>query len=1312
MRSPSLLLVITLSVAGVTSVAAKNLPHYDESARKDKPGRAPFVLQERDKALVRSGAPVHRDDRFGVPTFLWAAPRGAGLGRSPTSPGTTGPEQAARSHLGEYAHLYGMDADDLRDARLGSVHDTGRGGIIVSFHQQIGGVEVFRDEIKVLMNQDHELLALSGYLRGSAAGAGRDLRFSVTASEAIVRAFGDYLSPKATGLDPRDLQARGEKPGGFESFVVDGRALEGLGLSMSEPIRVRKVLFDLPEGYEPAWHLELSAGPLGSTDSDYYAYVISATDGRVLLRHSLTASDSFSYRVWADTTGLRAPLEGPQGSAATPHPTGVPNGYQAPFTLPSLLTLQNGPISTNDPWLAPGATATVGNNADAYADLAAPDGRAGTDFRATTTSANTFDRTYNTALAPNSSQAQQMAAITQLFYDVNFLHDWFYDAGFNEVSRNAQTNNYGRGGLQNDSLKAEAQDYSGRDNANMSTPADGGRPRMQMYVWTGNGLKTVTIDAPPAIAATYSGDVATWGPTSFNITDDIVQALDGVGSTTDGCEAIGGAVSGKIAFIDRGTCNFTTKVENAQNAGAVGVIIANVASSTSPTVPPLMGGTPTITITIGTLSLNLADGDLIRGQLGGAVHGTLFREAAIDRDGTIDNQIVSHEWGHYISNRLIGNASGLTNNQGGSMGEGWGDFHAMLTTVRANDALVAATPDFTGAYAIAGYVFSGGTNNGYYYGIRRYPYSIDFGKNPLSFRHIGDGAPLTGTAPVAFGSAGTINSEVHDAGEVWTAMLWECYAALLRDSGRLTFDQAQDRMVDYLVAAYKLTPNAPTYLEARDAILAVALAGDPADYILFWRAFARRGAGIHAVAPDRDSFAHQGVVESFQPGIDLYFAGATLDDVVSPCDADGILDNNETGHLSITLENVGSIALNSTMVTVTTTNPNVTFPNGNMVAVPPMPSGATTAVSLNVAMAGATGLQQVDFTISYDDPGFRIPGAASQTSSHRGNYDDKPSQSAADDVESGATSWTITGNASLGQSGPWRRIGSPYSHSWLGPDVNEASDQYVVSPVLNVAPTGSFSFSFRHRHIFEYTIDPNLRLFDGGVLEISTNGGSTWTDIGASAVPGYTGTLATGGGNPIQGRPAYAQVSPGFPAFQTVNVNLGTTYQGQNVKIRFRVGSDLNVDSYGWEIDDVTFNNVTNLPFAALVTENGVCPDADMDGVNDFLDCAPSNPAVWSVPSPVRDLDLTGAGASTLGWSAPAQVGGVAIVYDVLRSDSKSSFAAAACVESNDSDLLAVDSGIPAPQQVYFYLIRSENTCGANLGATSSGTPRTGVNCP
>ena len=74
-------------------------------------------------------------------------------------------------------------------------------------------------------------------------------------------------------------------------------------------------------------------------------------------------SDQFTYKVWAEPGTLHQPSPGPQGRGGSPHPTGQPDGFQAPFVLPTLVTLQNLPFSRNDPWLAPGSTETNGNNA-------------------------------------------------------------------------------------------------------------------------------------------------------------------------------------------------------------------------------------------------------------------------------------------------------------------------------------------------------------------------------------------------------------------------------------------------------------------------------------------------------------------------------------------------------------------------------------------------------------------------------------------------------------------------------------------------------------------------------------------------------------------------------------------------------------------------------------------------------------------------------------------------------------------------------------------------------------------------------------
>ena len=76
------------------------------------------------------------------------------------------------------------------------------------------------------------------------------------------------------------------------------------------------------------------------------------------------------------------------------------------------------------------------------------------------------------------------AAITQLFYVCNSLHDLLYVYGFDEVAGNFQDENFHRGGKGRDAVIANAADGSGYNNANFATPPDGRQPRMRMYYWT------------------------------------------------------------------------------------------------------------------------------------------------------------------------------------------------------------------------------------------------------------------------------------------------------------------------------------------------------------------------------------------------------------------------------------------------------------------------------------------------------------------------------------------------------------------------------------------------------------------------------------------------------------------------------------------------------------------------------------------------------------------------------------------------------------------------------------------------------------
>lgn len=143
-------------------------------------------------------------------------------------------------------------------------------------------------------------------------------------------------------------------------------------------------------------------------------------------------------------------------------------------------------------------------------------------------------------------------------------------------------------------------------------------------VWTGpnvtaavpvflDNVSIVTVNSPPAIAGVLEAQPAAFGPPvpSAGLTDTVILAVDGGGvSVNDGCEAIsnGGAISGNIALIDRGNCNFNVKVANAQAVGAVAVLIGNNQAG----LPPMGGADPTITIP--SVGITQAAATAIKGQ--------------------------------------------------------------------------------------------------------------------------------------------------------------------------------------------------------------------------------------------------------------------------------------------------------------------------------------------------------------------------------------------------------------------------------------------------------------------------------------------------------------------------------------------------------------------------------------------------------------------------------------------------------------------------------------------------------------------------
>lgn len=473
-----------------------------------------------------------------------------------------------------------------------------------------------------------------------------------------------------------------------------------------------------------------------------------------------------------------------------------------------------------NPNIPVGFTITRGNNVYAYEDRNAsnapgysPNG--GPDLL--------FDFTFDPteSIIPN-----QDINITQLFYANNKAHDLFYQFGFTESAGNFQQNNFNRGGSPNDAVVAEAMDGGGQNNANFLTPPDGTRGRMQMYPWAQTvSTEFLHIRFPATALGSYNAVEASFGPRAG---DSIVQGHfvvmnDSSANPSQGCLPTSQDLSGKIVLIDRGGCTFVEKVTNAQNAGAVGVVVANNQAGN----PIAMGGNvispiniPSLMITqgLGASIRNTIENDSVIGEISDTI-GSLFF------DSSLDNGVVLHEYGHGVSIRLTGgrlNSNCLSNQE--QAGEGWSDFFglAFLTNPSTQQA---ATRRGIGTFLINQPVT--GT------GIRVQPYSTSLAQNSLTYNNI-----RTLSIP-------------HGVGTVWAAMVWDMYWALVDKHGfnANTYEATGGNNIamQLVIDGLKYQPCSPGFVDSRDAILmadSIRYGGE--NQCLIWEVFARRGLGFSA----------------------------------------------------------------------------------------------------------------------------------------------------------------------------------------------------------------------------------------------------------------------------------------------------------------------------------------------------------------------------------------------------------------------------------------------------------------------------------
>jgi len=640
-----------------------------------------------------------------------------------------------------------------------------------------------------------------------------------------------------------------------------------------------------------------------------------------------------------------------------------------------------------------------------------------------------------------------------------------------------------------------------------------------------------------------------------------------------------------------------------------------------------------------------------------------------------------------------------------------------------------------GAFALSQYATASFPDDPAYFGIRRYPYSVDFTKNALTFKHITSGQALPAGVPVAASAAGNDNAESHAAGEVWAAMLFEAYVALLKRSqgpnAPYSFAEAQRRMADYVEGGLKLAPADPTFTEQRDAILAAAAASDLDDVAVMAAAFARRGAGTCAVSPPRDSSDLSGVVESFAVEPNLAITSLTLDDSVSSCDGDKHLNAGEIGRLTVEVMNKGTAPLVGAKANVSASLPAVMFPSGNAIDFGTLAPFATAKASIDAMLPPSVTTKEVlDLAVKLENAG----SCATADSAHRAwlvNYDEVPNVATVDTVEPEGSVWKRTG---ANAASIWQRVeAAAGNHVWSGVDFPSPSDTSMVSPSLQVSATEEFFLTFDHRHLYE---ESEGTTWDGSVIEVSGDDGKTWEDVSKYTDPGYGGQIGDAEGqanNPLKGRQGYVGKSPAWPAMEKVSLNLGTALAGKTARVRFRIGTDDAAGDFGWELDNIGFAGITNKPFAAVVDKTSACAGS-------LLANAGPDQTVQAGAFVTLDGSKTAGAGSSLSFSWK-QVGGAPVVLSNDASP-QATFTASAVVSStpltfrlavsdekgystDTVDVVVVgdtvadagvtdadDSGNPAPDSGELSgdpAVDDGNAAGGGCGCSTAGDRKTGV---
>ena len=751
------------------------------------------------------------------------------------------------AYLNDHKDQWGLVSTDLDDLVVSSYHTDQYSGISHIYVQQRFQQIPIYGALATIGIKNNQAFSSANRFVSNIAQKVNTVNSQLSPSSAVFKLASHYDLGEVT-----DLEIINENINEFEFSSA---------FLSNKMIPVKKVFFLQGDQLRLAWDLNVDL----KNQNHHWSARIDAISGEVLQTNDMVLFCQFDRPSAHDLMNMpRVNLWknkedfGPDGAKYRVFslPTESPiHGTHDLITDPANLTASPFGWHDTDGVDGPEYTITRGNNAYAYDDINADDAPG---YSPDGGSNLVFDFPVDTS---NQPETYIDGSLTNLFYINNTMHDLWYHYGFDEASGNFQENNYGKGGVEGDFVNAEGQDGFTTNNATFNPGGpDGSNGQMQMFLFDGLA-RNLTIPSG-SLAGTYVARPADFGsslPQDNPISANLVLANDGLGDVYDACEPImnGNELSGQIAVIKRMTCEFGSKVLAAQNNGAIAVIIINTEGSPLIT---MSAGTDGGSVTIPSVMISYEDGIAFISALEGGetIVGELMEDPnVISNDGSLDNGIVAHEYGHGISLRLAGGSStvGCLDNIE-QMGEGWSDWFTLITTMDSGDQ----GSDIRG---VGTYALSQPTNGG---GIRPAPYSTDFAVNNYTYDKTNDTANIT---------------RPHGIGFIWATMLWDLTWAYIDkygfDSDFYNGTGGNNKVMRLIMEGIKLQPCSPGFIDGRDAILEADRAlTNGENQCMIWEVFARRGLGYSASQGSPDSRLDQQEDYSVPPQSDPTLSNCTL----------------------------------------------------------------------------------------------------------------------------------------------------------------------------------------------------------------------------------------------------------------------------------------------------------------------------------------------------------------------------------------------------------------------------------------------------